>query len=185
MTLEIEIPKELAALNPELSKSVILVGRKAFEIYPLYEGQLESISVDLEKIYDAIFNPDSKCPVCGKVVAWAVARKIFECATDGVALQSMGQSPIAAILSSSKIPKWVEMITGIPEAEVKANITLPQIKHFAGIFYKQNFEDDSLPGETKENFGRLLAKIIPKKKEAEGAPEKKPKSPAAETPLQA
>jgi hypothetical protein len=183
MTLEIEIPKELAALNPELSKAVILVGKRAFSIYPLYEGQLESISVDLEKIYDQIFNPDSECPVCKKVVPWAVARKIFECPADGTPLKAIGQSPIAAILSSSKIPKWVEMITGIPEAEVKANMTLPQIKHFAGVFYRQNFEDDSLPVETKENFGRLLTKILPGKKQ-EGATEKKPESSTAEKPPQ-
>jgi hypothetical protein len=48
------------------------------------------------------------------------------------------------------------MITGVPKEEVTANITLDQQKHFAGIFWMQNFSEGGLPEVSKENFKKLL-----------------------------
>ncbi len=172
MAREIPVPDELKVLLPETDKAVIVVGSKGYELLPLYEGQLESVTADIAKVYDAMFSPDRKCPKCGKVVRYAIPKKIFDCPDDNEPLEDVAKSPMEAILSSGKVPKWIEMITGVPETEVKASITLKQIKHFAGLFWKQNFSDDEMPEESKANFQKLLKMIGM-------APEKKEESPAA------
>jgi hypothetical protein len=175
MSKEIPVPDELKILLPDLSKGVILVGSKAYEIFPLNEGQLERITSEIAEVMEKIACPDGKCPKCEKIIKGALPRKIFKCPDDGEDLLTMNQSPVEAIITSSKVPKWVEMITGIPEEEVKANITLVQIKHFAALFWKQNFSDDGMPEESKENFAKLLKIMGPmEKKEASSAETREP-----------
>lgn len=156
MAKEVPVPDELKVLLPELNKGVILVGSKAYEIYPLTEGQLERISSEIAEVMMRINSPDGQCPKCGKVVKSALPRKIFKCPDDGEDLISMNESPMEAILKSSKIPEWVEMVTGVPKHEVAANMTFSQLKHFAGLFWKLNFSDEGMPEESRENFKRLL-----------------------------
>jgi len=156
MAKEVPVPDELKILLPELNKGVIVVGSKAYEIYPLYEGQLEKISSEIAEVMSRINSPDGQCPKCGKVVKSALPRRIFKCPDDGEDLVTMNESPMEAILKSSKIPEWVEMVTGVPKQEVAANMTFAQLKHFAGLFWKLNFSDDGMPKESLENFRRLL-----------------------------
>ena len=159
MAKEIPVPDELKVLLPETSKAVILVGSKAYEMFPLYEGQLEKVTGDIAKVYDAMFCPDRECPKCGKVVKYAIPKKIVECPDDKEWLEDVGKSPMEAILASGKVPEWIEMITEVPKTEVAATMTLNQIKHFAGKFWQQNFSDDGLPEESKANFTKLLEMI--------------------------
>lgn len=161
MAKEITVPEELKVLLPDLNKQVIVIGAKAYEIYPLNEGQLERISGEIADVFEKINSPDGQCPKCEKVFRQAMPRKIFVCPDDGEALLTMSQGPIEAIFKSSKIPQWVEMITGIPHEEVKANMTLNQIKHFAGLFWKLNFSDDGLPEVSQKNFSKLLGMMQP------------------------
>lgn len=170
--IEVDIPKELEILNPELAKGIIVIGSKAYEMYPMSEGDLEVISADLKSLWDKVFCPDRKCPKCGLVVKWAMQKKIYNCPADAEDLQDMAESPIEAILSVSKIPEWAETITGIPTAKVRDEMTLPQMKHFAGLFFRQNLSDVTLPEESLANFKGLLAmfRIGEKKPETEGAP---------------
>jgi hypothetical protein len=156
MAKEIPVPEELKILLPDLNKGTIVVGSKAYEMFPLNEGQLERISGEIADIMEKINSPDGQCPKCGKVVKGALPKKIYKCPDDGEDLMQMNQSPLEAILKSSKVPKWIEMITSVPEEEVKANMTMNQIKHFAGLFWKLNFSDEGLPEVSQANFKRLL-----------------------------
>lgn len=177
MAKEIPVPDELKILLPDLNKGVIIVGPKAYEVYPLVEGQFERILNDFMAVMEKINCPDGQCPKCGKVLKGALPKKIWNCPDDGADLMTMNQSPIEAIVGSGKIPQWVEMITGVPKEEVAASLTLDQQKHFAGIFWKQNFSESGLPEVSKENFKKLLEMMT-------GVKEKKEQSPAvmSETP---
>jgi hypothetical protein len=156
MAKEVEVPNELKILLPELNKGVIVVGSKAYEMFPLYEGQLEKITSEFATLMEKVNCPDGQCPKCGKVVKGALPRKIFKCPDDNEDLLTMNEPAMKAIIESSKVPEWVEMITGVPKDEVKASMTLNQIKHFAGLFWKLNFGNEGMPGESQENFKRLL-----------------------------
>ena len=71
MANEVEVPKELEVLLPELNKGVIVVGSKAYEMFPLYEGQLEKITSEIATLMEKVNCPDGRCPKCGKVVKGA------------------------------------------------------------------------------------------------------------------
>jgi hypothetical protein len=176
MAKEIPVPEELKILLPELNKATIVVGAKAYEMFPLVEGQLERIISEIGAIMEKINSPDGQCSKCGKVVKNARPLKIFNCDDDGAPLLSVVASPIEALMGSSKIPEWVSMITALPPEEIKANMTLNQIKHFAGVFWKQNFTDEGLPAESLENFRGLLRKFGPEKQ----MEQRKEETPSAE-----
>jgi hypothetical protein len=156
MAKEIPVPDELKILLPELNKGTIVVGAKAYEMLPLYEGQLEKIISGIATLMEKVNCPDGQCPKCGKVVKGALPKKVFKCPDDNEDLMTMNDSAMKAIIESSKIPEWVETITGVPGAEVKASMTLKQIKHFAGLFWKLNFSEGGMPEESQANFERLL-----------------------------
>ncbi len=163
---EVAIPEELQILNADLAKQVIVVGSKGYEMYPLPEGRLELIITDVTAVMQKINPPDGRCAKCERVIKDALTRKIFKCPDDGEDLLTMNQNPVDVIIKSSKIPEWVEMVTGIPRDEAGKEITLPQMKHFAGIFWKQNLSDEGLPKESLENFKNLL-KMMERQKKAE------------------
>ena len=170
MAKEIPIPKELEILNRELHPETVVIGSKAYEILAMPEGDLEKIIGDIVSVMDKINSPNGKCPKCGKIVENALGRGIFKCPDDEENLLTMNESPVEAIIGSSKLPKWVEVITGIPEHESKANMTYNQLRHFAGVFWKQNFSDEGLPEASLENFQKLLGMLglrrIPTTKES-------------------
>ena len=183
MAKEVGVPDELKILLPELNKGVIVIGSKAYEMLPLYEGQLEKITSEFAALMDKVNCPDGQCPKCGKVVKGALPRKIFKCPDDNEDLLTMNEPAMKAIIESSKVPEWVEMITGVPKDEVKASMTLKQIKHFAGLFWKQNFGDEGMPGESHENFKRLLGMMeTGEEKKTETSPAEKPEEKTKEKP---
>ena len=170
MAKEIPIPDELKILNRDLSGKPIVVGSKGYEIFPMVEGDLERIVDDMVSVMERINSPHGKCRKCGKVVENALPMAVFECPDDKEKLVTMNESPVKAILKSSKIPAWVEIICGIPEHEVKANMTYPQMEHFAGVFWQQNFSDEGLPKESLENFQKLLGMMGMRPQEKKMAP---------------
>lgn len=159
MAKQVDIPDELKVLLPEENKVVILIGSKGYEMTPMVEGQLERLTQDMAGLVSVIYNPDRKCPKCGKVYKGAVLEKLEECPEDKMALDDLRKGPIEAILGNDKVPGWIEVIIQVPKEEVKVGMTLPQIKHFAACFWKLNFSDDGLPKETQENFTKLLGMI--------------------------
>jgi len=177
MAKEIPIPEELKVLLPEDNKGVVVVGDKAYEIYPLVEGQLERVSKDIAMYFETVFSMDAKCSKCNKVVKDAVKKEIDTCPACKESLVEIRKSPIEAILGGGKVPEWIEMICNVQKVEVQANMTLKQMKHFAGIFYSQNFSDEGLPEESKANFKKLLGMIgMGKEAPAENKEETKTKT---------
>ena len=159
MAKEVPIPDELKILLPETNAATVVVGSKAYEIFPLFEGQLEKVSKDVAQYFELVFSPDRKCPKCAKVIKDAVTLKIDECPGCKVPLDDVRKSQIEAILGGGKIPEWVEMIAGVPKDDVGKGMTFNQMRHFAAVFWKQNFDDEGLPKESKENFKKLLGMI--------------------------
>lgn len=182
-----KIPDELRVLLPELNREIVIIGSKAYEMYPINEGKLEKISVAIALAMAKVFSADLKCPKCGKVVKNGARFKIEKCDVDGEYLDTASQSPIEALVSSGQIPMWIEEILGVDAADIKAGLTVNQIRHFAGVFWKQNFSDDGLPQVSKENFTRLLKTmgLGQEKKETTPTAEKKepplPESPGTLT----
>lgn len=156
MVREIDVPNELLVLLPEENKRVVVIGSKGYEMYPMVEGQLEKVMKDVGQVFAKILSSDRKCPKCQKIYKAALERKITECSDCKEWLDDERIAPMDAIVSSGKVPDWVEIILGIPKAEAQMHMTLNQIKHFAAVFWKQNFSDEGLPGETKSNFEKLL-----------------------------
>ena len=156
MAKQVPVPDELKILIPE--PEVVVVGEKAYEIFPLFEGQLEQISKDFSRYFAEVFNADRKCSKCGKVIKDAVVKGIDECpvATCKAPLDDLRKSQIDAILGGGKIPEWIQMITDVPKEEVAKVMTFNQMRHFAAVFWKQNFDDTGLPEESRRNFRKLL-----------------------------
>ena len=165
-----EIPEELQILNRNLKPSVIVIGDSAYKMVAMAEGQLEQIIADIAIVQEKIDCPHGKCPKCEKVVINARMKKIYQCPDDQTDLITMNQSLEEALLKSSKIPDWVQIITGIPSDKIREEMTFNQMRHFAGEFWKINFSDEGMPKGSLENFQKLL--------EMTGAaPKKKPEDP--------
>ena len=154
MAKEVPVPDELKILIPE--PEVVVVGTKAYQIFPLFEGQLEQISKDFSRYFAEVFNSDRKCSKCGKVIKEAVVKQIDECPVCKLPLEDLRKSQIDAILGGGKIPEWIQMITEVPKEEVAKVMTFNQMRHFAAVFWKQNFDDTGLPEESRRNFKKLL-----------------------------
>lgn len=171
---ETQMPDVLKILNPELDKEIVVIGTKAYKVYPLNEGPLEIVSKEISEMIETMGTPDAICPKCLKTVKNAIGRNIADCPTCNISLKSLRKTFFDAILSSGKIPELVEQVVGLSKEEAK-EITLKQIRHFAGVFWKQNLSDEGLPKESIENFRGLLAMM------GIGEKEKKTETPAAET----
>lgn len=159
MTKELPtVPDELKVLIPEIHMKVVVIGKKAYEMYPMKEGVVEAMSKEVMEIFTKASTYDGKCVKCGKVVKDAAKREIYDCPACKIPLTDLKINPIEAVLSTGKVPEWVERILDIVKDEVK-EMTLPQMKHFAAILWQQNFSDEGLPVESAENFQKLLVSM--------------------------
>lgn len=150
----VEVPDDLKVLLPEENKEVIVVGPNGYELTPMPEGIVEKVSKEISDIMVSIYNNNAKCPKCKKEFPDQLG-VIEECPDCKVRLQDCRTSPVEAILSSGKIPRLVELIIEIPANIVQREMTIPQMKHFAGVFWKQNLSDDSVPEESRKNLEGL------------------------------
>ena len=111
------------------SENIVAIGSRAFEIEPLTLEEHNRVSKDILQVLDDLgkatgFN--GRCPTVGNLVA-------------------------EAIWKSGKIPEWIEMMTGVPRAEVRAKVTRPQLLHFVGVFWRVNLFDriENAPSDPK------------------------------------
>lgn len=152
-----DIPKELEILNPEWQAKPILIGRKVHTLYPLTEGQAEKLSKTISKIIYDIYTTDMKCPKCGTIYRDVLGRQELcsrkKC--DGEPLIELQQEAIAAILGKGRLKSILAELFNIPEVDI-ARATIPQLKYIAGLLYKQNFSEESLPEGSEKNFQGLL-----------------------------
>lgn len=170
----VEVPSELRVLLPEENKMVVLVGDRAYEMFPMTEGTVERVSRDVAEILGKVFNNNARCPKCEKLFSDQLGI-VAECPDCKISVVDCRESPIEAVISSGKIPKLVEQIIEVPANVVSKNMTIPQMKHFAGVFWKQNLSDDGLPEESRKNFQGLLKSFIPGKEKTEEPETKKEK----------
>ena len=154
----VEIPKELEILNPEWQKKPILIGIKAYMLYPLTEVQAEKLSKVLGDILYEVYTTDCQCPKCGRVYTDALG-KIEVCPQEkckGERLEELQVRAVEAVLKRGRIRSLLGELLSIPEVEVR-RATIPPLRYIAGIIFIQNFDEEStLPEGAEKNFERLL-----------------------------
>jgi len=155
---KIDIPEELEVLNPELQKKAVLVGPDAYLIYPLTEGQTERVSKLISDIMTDITTTDMQCPTCKTIYPNELGKqeRCAKCPKKPM-LASLQRPPVEALTFQDRVPRLVEEIVGIPVSKVKESLTIPQLKHLAGVLYTQNFKEEGVvPEDSRKNFQALL-----------------------------
>ena len=150
-----EIPEELTILNPETQRKMVVIGKKAYWLYPLTEGVCEKFALEVGEILKPIFTLDCKCDKCGKRHTGVLGKKT-ECDCGGN-LTSLQKSPMNVLLEKGRVAKLTGEILGIPSETIRKNATIAQIKHLAAVLWRQNFDDEAIvPEESSKNFQRFL-----------------------------
>ena len=150
-----EIPEELMILNPEMQKKAVVIGKKAYWLYPLTEGVCEKFALEVGQILGPIFTLDCSCDKCHKVHSGVLGKKI-ECDCGG-SLTSLQKSPMTVLLEEGRIAKLAGEILNIPPQIIRKEATLAQIRHLAAVLWKQNFDERStVPEESIKNFQSFL-----------------------------
>ena len=149
MTLKLvpldSVPDDLRALNPETCAQTIMVGNKAYKMFPLTEGVVEDLSGEIAKTIAGFLDSYQKAqkqrdPKSGPSSEAAP----LETFTDGV-------------LKGGLLTKFLTHATGVPEAQLKEELTFPQMAHIAGVLYEQNFDVGNYPKVTQGKVQGLLS----------------------------
>lgn len=143
MTLKLvslpEVPDDLKALNPALSAQTIVVGDKAYRMLPLTEGVFEELSAEIAKTVAGFLDSYQKRADAKKGEVMPL-----ESFTDGV-------------LKGGLLAKFLSHATGIPEPQIKEELTFPQMAHIAAVLYEQNFDTGNYPKVTQGKVQGLLS----------------------------
>jgi hypothetical protein len=100
-----------------------------------------------------------QCPVCKTIYPNELGKqsRCTKCPKKTI-LESLQKPPVEALTFQDRVPKLVEEVVGIPTSKVKESLTIPQLKHIAGVLYSQNFKDQGvLPEDSVKNFEALLS----------------------------
>lgn len=165
---EVEIPDELKILNPEIQKEVVVIGAKGYEMYPMTEGQAERLSMLLSKVMSEVFSTDMQCRRCGLIHEGMYGKKsvcdalcdamVKDSSTGAVCggqLATLQRSPVDALFGDDRLVKMLSELLGLKENDVREKVTVPQLKHIAGVIWKLNFDDSLLPREAQVNFQKM------------------------------
>lgn len=133
MARKVEIPESLKSLLPEAMAETVIVGNSAYELLPLTEGQCERVSTIIGEIGAAIVEKQRTLPenVAGT------------------------QSVIEILISNGRLRKILVEALDLPDEDI-AKLTIQQMALVAGVMFKQNFELENLPEESRKNVERLL-----------------------------
>ncbi len=101
------------------TENTILIGSKAYQIKPLTVKQHKRVSGDILKVVDGL------------------AKDID---SNGRGL-TVGEIFAEALWKSGVAWGWIEMITGIPVAEIKERMIHNQLKYFLAVFCRLNMLD--------------------------------------------
>lgn len=138
-----EIPDDLKALSPKAMAAKILVGDKAYKMYPLVEGAVEDLSVEI-----------------AQVVSEALAEIAKQAAAAEKDKDAQPLQPIAVfgqtVLRRGLVSKIISYATGIPEDQIQAQMTVPQIVHAAGVVWDLNFNLENYPQVSQGKVHGLL-----------------------------
>lgn len=156
MTLKLEplskFPSELDALNPENAAEPIVIGSQAYKMYPLTELMIEQFSSNVMNIIGEF------------VESWSTAtREIAERDDDGSVPEDSQEKATNAlktagsvIMESGIITSLLSSATGLPEDQIREDMTVPQIAHVASVIYDQNFNAERYPDITRGKLTGLL-----------------------------
>lgn len=120
------VPTDLEFLLPDKVCKPILIGDVAYDLYPLTEGEFETLSLEVSKLFDVVFIKGEMSPID----------------------YLMQKNVLAGFLSEALKPLSID--------DVKGKLTAKQMMYAAAILWKMNFETTDFDEETKENFGKVL-----------------------------
>lgn len=120
------VPVDLEFLLPEKVCQPIVIGDTAYDLYPLTEGEFEMLSMEVSKLFDAVFIKGEMSPID----------------------YLMQKNVLASILAEALKPLAME--------EIKKMLTAKQMMYAASVLWKMNFETQDFNEETKENFKKVL-----------------------------
>jgi hypothetical protein len=123
------VPKDLEFLLPEKVCQPIVIGDLAFDLYPLTEGEFETLSMEVSKLFDVVFIKGEMSPID----------------------YLMQKNVLAAMLSEALKP--------LPVDEIKSKLTAKQMMYAASVLWKMNFETTDFNEESLGNFKKVLGWI--------------------------
>lgn len=136
MARQIEnIPDSLRSLLPSENTECVLIGSTAYEMLPLSEDAFEEL--------------------VGLV--WAFLRDLTS--------RTENESDIEVLVKGKRVQKFLSKILDMSEQEIGKQMTLKQVLHAAGVLYKQNFDWESLPENTRKNLQPLRDRFFPQRKQ--------------------
>lgn len=135
------IPDDLRALNPDFSKKVIVIGKDAYHMYPLTEGDLEDFSAEIMELLGSL--------------AEEFIKRQEEGANEEETLQSV-KDATRQMLDTGFIARLITKMTGLTEDQVRKEVTIPQLMHVAGTVFEINFDTKNYPELTRGKVSALM-----------------------------
>jgi hypothetical protein len=123
------IPKDLEFLLPDKVCKPIIIGDTAYDLFPLTEGEFEVLSMEVSKLFDAVFVKAEMSPID----------------------YLMNKNVLSTILSEALKPLSTE--------HIKTNLTAKQMMYAASVLWEMNFESADFDEDTKANFKKVLGWI--------------------------
>jgi len=162
------VPSEFQYLLPERRKKTIVIGEFAYELYPLVEGEVESLWSDLSSILTEVelaLQENLKASTIGKSVEKARLKGVKGKHTppsdsDFVALLvGAVKAAINKLFEERRIPKILARALDEDETYIRENLTIHQAITILAVLYEQNFSLEGLPEEIRKNSLKLLEKM--------------------------
>ena len=124
------VPDDLKILVAEENGETIVIGNQALMLMPLTVEELETVTSELAKIADMMFDED------------------------GNALSM--SATIQKVLSSGAIKTLLgKIIEPLPKSLIN-NVTIPQLKQIIGVLWKQNLSNQAIGAPVRKNFNEML-----------------------------
>jgi len=134
------IPENLQSLLPEKVKEAIVIGDKAYELYPLTEGMCEDLLEMVSEIFHEMFSDRGE----GKV------------------------SDFDILTRKGRVAKFLSRALDMQEDDIRNKLTTSQLMHVAGVLYKQNFTLAAVPETSRGFVVDLWNKLFKKKDQPVG-----------------
>lgn len=120
------VPADLTFLLPETVAKPIVIGDTAYNLYPLTEGEFETLSLEVSKLFNTVFLKGEMSPI-----DYLMQKDVL------VNILSVALKPLS------------------PE-DIRTKLTAKQMMYASSVLWQLNFVTDDFNAETKENFQRVL-----------------------------
>jgi len=142
------VPENLKYLLPDTVSDTVIVGDTPYVLVPLTAGQAEAVSKEVSEILHAVT----------KDIIQVVqdAKREDKKLEDMTGMMESLKKGINTVIESGKIISIVAIALDLEEDFIRKNVTVKQLHHFAGAFWKQNFDFSDVPEHVAKNFNGLL-----------------------------